>query len=113
MLTPDEGVDFSSYLANLFKAVRRSWFSRMPESVMLGEKGRVVIRFQIQKEGTLGSQGPLIETSSGKKPLDEAALNSIPGSAPFSKLPENFSGPHIELRATFFYNMSPAPVPSR
>jgi TonB family protein len=110
MLTPDEGVQFSNYLANVFKAVKRSWFSRMPDSVTQGEKGRVVIRFQIQKDGTLSSQAPIIEASSGKKSLDEVALSGIRDSAPFTKLPEKFSGPYIDIRATFFYNM-PTPFP--
>jgi TonB family protein len=113
MLTPDEGIDFSKYLTGLFTAVKRNWILQMPESAMLGEKGIVVVRFQIQKDGKLGLQIPFAETSSGKKLLDEAALKSIRGSAPFAKLPENFSGPYIELRCTFFYNMAAAPPPSR
>lgn len=113
LLTPDEGVDFSKYLAGLFTAVKRNWILDMPRSATLGEKGIVVVRFQIQKDGTLGLQIPFAETSSDKKLLDEAALKSIRDSAPFAKLPENFSGPYIELRCTFFYNMAAAPLPSR
>jgi TonB family protein len=113
MLTPDQGVDFSNYLANANREIKRSWFSRMPDSIMHGEKGRVVIRFKIQKDGTLNSQTPTIENSSGNKFLDEAALNGIRDPAPFTNLPEKFSGPFIELRATFFYNMPLPPGPSR
>jgi TonB family protein len=113
MLTPDQGVDFNSYLANVYREVKRSWFSRMPDSVIHGEKGRVAIRFQIQKDGTLSSHAAIIETSSGKKSLDEAALNGVRDSAPFTKLLESFSGPYIEVRASFFYNMPLPPGPLR
>jgi TonB family protein len=78
---------------------------------MLGDKGRVVIRFQIQKDGTLAAQTPFIETSSGKKLLDDAAIKSIRDSAPFDKLPDSFSGPYIELRLTFLYNVPPTLAP--
>jgi len=103
ILTPLEGVDFTDYTSHLCNSVKRNWYVRMPQSAMLGEKGRVVVRFQIQKDGKLVS--PSIETSSGRKPLDDAALKSVRDSAPFSKLPDSFFGPAIDLRLTFFYNM--------
>jgi len=105
VLTPLGGVDFTSYTSHLCDSVKRNWYLRMPESVRLGEKGRVVVRFQIQKDGRLAPQTPLIEVSSGRKRLDDAALKSVRDSAPFGKLPDSFSGPNIDLRLTFFYNM--------
>jgi outer membrane biosynthesis protein TonB len=43
--------------------------------------------------------------SSGKEPLDRAAMSSIRASTPFEQLPPAFSGPYIELRFIFLYNI--------
>ena len=43
--------------------------------------------------------------SSGKDPLDRAAVSSIRASTPFEPLPPAFSGPYIELRFIFLYNL--------
>jgi hypothetical protein len=43
--------------------------------------------------------------SSGKEPLDRAAVSSIRASTPFEPLPSAFSGPYIELRFIFLYNI--------
>ena len=39
MLTPDQGVDFSAYLARVQTSVDRNWQAVIPESVQLGERG--------------------------------------------------------------------------
>ena len=38
-------------------------------------------------------------------PLDRAAASSIRASTPFEPLPSAFSGPYIELRFIFLYNI--------
>jgi len=48
---------------------------------------------------------PVLEDTSGKEPLDRAALSSIRASSPFEPLPPAFSGPYIELRFIFLYNL--------
>jgi TonB family protein len=108
MLTPTQGVDFSVYLTHLAQVVRRNWYATIPESARLGDKGKVVLRVRIQKDGTLLAQTPTVEVSSGKKSLDKAAVAAIRSSAPFDHLPEAFHGPNIELRITFLYNLPPA-----
>ena len=50
---------------------------------------------------------PMIETSSGEKTLDDAAVAAIVASAPFEQFPENFKGPDVEFRAMFLYNVLP------
>jgi outer membrane biosynthesis protein TonB len=105
MLTPDEGVDFSNYLARVLASVKRNWYSVIPESARLGEKGRVILRFRIQRDGNVPFPEPILEDTSGKEPLDRAALSSIRGSSPFEPLPPAFSGPFIELRFIFLYNL--------
>jgi outer membrane biosynthesis protein TonB len=105
MLSPDEGVDFSSYLARVLASVKRNWYAVIPESARLGDKGRVVIDFRILRNGNVPLPEPLLRATSGKEPLDRAALSSIRASSPFEPLPPAFSGPYIELRFIFLYNL--------
>ncbi len=105
MLTPTEGVDFSGYLARVLASVKRNWYSIMPESVRLGDKGRVMLQFKIMKNGTVLDPDPVLLGSSNKEPLDRAAIGAIRASSPFEPLPSAFSGPYIELRFIFLYNL--------
>lgn len=105
MLTPTEGVDFNDYLARVVARVKLNWYSVMPESVYLGEKGRVILQFKIMSNGTVPGAEPELMSSSGKEPLDRAASSSIRSSSPFEPLPSAFSGPFIELRFIFLYNL--------
>jgi TonB family protein len=105
MLTPTEGVDFTSYLARIVASVKRNWLSVMPESARLGEQGRVVLQFRIFRDGLVPDSEPGLMGSSGKEPLDRAAISAIRASSPFPALPPAFSGPYIELRFMFLYNL--------
>lgn len=105
MLTPDEGVDFNNYLARVYASVKRNWFAVMPESVRLGDRGRVTLQFKIMRNGSVPQAEPYLVATSGKEPLDRAALSSIHASNPFEVLPSAFSGPYIELRFTYLYNL--------
>ena len=105
MLTPTEGVDFNDYLARVVASVKRNWYSVMPESARLGEKGRVILQFRILSSGSVPDAEPQLMSSSGKEALDRAAYSSIRSSSPFEPLPPAFSGPFIELRFIFLYNL--------
>lgn len=105
ILTPTEGVDFTNYLARVLASVRRNWYAVIPESARLGDRGKVVIEFRILKSGTVPYPEPMLVSSSGRTPLDRAAMSSIRTSNPFEPLPPAFSGPFIALRFTFLYNM--------
>jgi TonB family protein len=107
MLTPTEGVDFTSYLARIVASVKRNWLSVMPESARLGEQGRVILQFRIFRDGLVPNSEPGLMGTSGKEPLDRAAISSIRASSPFPPLPPAFSGPYIELRFMFLYNIPP------
>jgi outer membrane biosynthesis protein TonB len=108
MLTPTEGVDFNDYLHRVYIIVKRNWFSVMPESVRLGDKGVVSLQFRIMRNGIVPDGEPVRLSTSGKEPLDRAAVSSIRASSPFEPLPPAFSGPYIELRFTYFYNLQPS-----
>ncbi len=107
MLTPTEGVDFNDYLARVYQSVKRNWFAVMPASVELGDKGVVSLQFRIMKDGVVPTGEPVKVFGSGKEPLDRAAISSIRASTPFEPLPPAFSGPFIELRFTYYYNLQP------
>ena len=105
ILTPTEGVDFSDYMSRVVAAVRRNWYAVMPESAMLGDRGRVALQFRIMKNGSVPDGEPVRIMGSGKEPLDRAAVSAIRSSNPFEPLPPAFSGPYIELRFIFLYNL--------
>ena len=104
ILSDTLGVDFGPYLSRIVYIVRRNWYSVIPESARLGEKGRVGIVFEILKDGTV-PQLRLV-ASSGSDPLDRAALAGIRASIPFPPLPEEFTGNHLVLQFIFLYNMN-------
>jgi outer membrane biosynthesis protein TonB len=107
MLTPNQGVDFSDYLNRVYVTVKRNWFAVMPASVELGDKGVVSLQFRIMKDGSVPIDEPRKVFGSGKDPLDRAAISSIRSSNPFEPLPPAWSGPFIELRFTYYYNLMP------
>jgi outer membrane biosynthesis protein TonB len=105
LLTPTEGVDFTNYLARVYASVKQSWYAVMPQSVFLGDKGVVVLQFKIMRDGGVPAGEPELLRGSGKGPLDHAAFSSVRASNPFQPLPSAFSGPYIELRFTYLYNV--------
>lgn len=105
ILTPTEGVDFSNYLARVYASVRRNWMAVIPQSAWLGERGKVVLQFRIMREGGVPPDEPQLVRTSGRHPLDFAAMSSVRTSNPFEPLPSQFSGPFIELRFTYLYNL--------
>jgi hypothetical protein len=74
VLSSTEGIDFITYFDSVYFSVRRNFLAKIPESAAGGEKGIVVVRFQIQKDGTLPDKSATILSSSGKKDMDAAAL---------------------------------------
>lgn len=105
ILTPTEGVDFNPYINRVLAIVKQNWYAVMPESARLGDQGKVVLQFRIQRNGVVPEQEPVLMGTSGKDPLDRAAISSIRASTPFEPLPAAFSGPYIELRFIFLYNI--------
>lgn len=74
ILTSTEGVDFSDFLTHFARIVKRNWYAMMPDSAELGEKGKVVLRLQVQRDGALLGQTPTVEISSGRSPWTGARL---------------------------------------
>jgi outer membrane biosynthesis protein TonB len=63
------------------------------------------LQFRITRNGAVPDAEPQLMSSSGKEPLDRAASSAIRTSSPFEPLPSAFSGPFIELRFIFLYNL--------
>ena len=107
IISPTDGVDFDSYLRRLVAKVRQNWIAVMPESVYLGDQGVVAITFRINSDGSFPPESLNLDRSSGKDPLDTAAMAAIRSSSPFEPLPPQFKRPYIELRFGFYYNVKP------
>ena len=107
LLTDTQGVDFNDYLRRIYYIVKNNWYAVMPPSVSLGDQGVVSLQFRIMRDGTVPDGMPVQVFGSGKEPLDRAAYSSIRASNPFPQLPSQFTGPYIELRYTYYYNIQP------
>jgi len=107
ILSDTRGVDFGPYLARVIYNVKRNWYSVIPVSAQMGEKGRVAIVFEILRDGSV-PQLRLVG-SSGCEPLDTAALSAIKLSNPFPPLPEEFTGKNLVLQFFFLYNIGTGP----
>lgn len=105
ILSPTEGVDFSSYIQRMLNTIYRNWVAVMPQSAMLGDKGMVYITFQINPDGSIQASDPSMERTSGKPPLDNAAMSSIRASNPFEPLPKEFHGPYMRFGIYFLYSL--------
>lgn len=105
ILTPTEGVNFQPYIQRMLETIKRNWMAVMPQSAMLGDKGVVYVTFQINPDGSIQSSDPQMLGTSGKPPLDNAAMSSIRASNPFEPLPREFHGPYMRFGIYFLYNL--------
>ena len=107
ILSPTNGVDFSAYIQRLLATLQRNWYAIMPESAFppVRDQGVVGTEFQINPDGSIQATDPVLDRTSGKGPLDRAALSSIRASNPFEPLPSAFHGPYLRLRVFFLYNI--------
>jgi TonB family protein len=110
ILSDTQGVDFSDYIRRLLATLQRNWYAVMPESVRMGEQGVVYTTFQINPDGSVSAPDPTLERTSGKEPLDNAAMAAIHASNPFEPLPSQFHGPYLKLRIVFLYNVRPEQI---
>jgi TonB family protein len=104
ILSDTMGVDFGAYMKRLHVTVEDHWFPLIPEVALppMMKKGRVVIEFAIMKDGSI--QGLSIISSSGDTALDRAAYGALLNAVPLPRLPTEFSGPFLRIRAAFYYN---------
>jgi TonB family protein len=104
LLSDAAGVDFKPYLIKVLTAVRTNWLSVIPESAKLGQRGRVLLQFIIDRRG--GVPKLVIAESSGTAAFDRAAVAGVSASYPFPPLPTAFKGNEIRLQLAFSYNQA-------
>lgn len=96
--------DFGPYADLLYRIVKSNWI--VPYAAThLGLKGVTVITFRIQKNGRVTSL--TLESPSGVRPFDGAALNAIELSNPLPPLPKQFPKDSVGVKFGFFYNVLP------
>ena len=110
VLSDTQGVNFDPYIQRLLATLKRNWYAIMPTSALMGDRGIVSTTFQINPDGSVPPPDPELERTSGKQPLDNAAMGAIHASNPFEPLPSQFHGPNLKLRIIFIYNIPPDQV---
>lgn len=95
--------DFSPYMKNLQKEIKANW--NPPKS---NTSKSVTTLFKVNKNGAL--QSVRVFKSSGDNEFDSAAILAITKTAPFSPLPQSYSGSSIDIQFTHDYNVSGQPV---
>jgi TonB family protein len=106
LLSDTQGVDFNSYLRDVYVSVKHRWFASMPPSIEKGQEGKNIVEFHVLQDGGIVKDSLKMVLSSGKSDFDAASLQGIREAAPFNHLPDKFSQPFIELRFTFYYNLA-------
>jgi TonB family protein len=107
MLSDTEGVDFNSYLRDMYFSVKKNWFANMPSSLERGQQGINKVELRVLQDGSVPKDFLKMVQSSETSDFDTASLQGVREAAPFHHLPESFSKPYIVLRFTFYYNLRP------
>jgi outer membrane biosynthesis protein TonB len=107
VLSDTKGVDFREWLQRWHYETERTWDPLIPDEVNapILKSGQVVIRFKVAPNGRIMDPMYLVGRS-GDTALDRAAWGALTGSN-YPPLPREFTGPYLELQATFMYNMEP------
>lgn len=103
LLSDAKGVDFKAYLIQVLTAVRRNWLAILPESARMGRRGRVLVQFAIDRDGSVPKL--VIAEGAGTEAFDRAAVAAISASIPLPPLPREYKGDQIRLQFAFSYNM--------
>ncbi|HTS03402.1 MAG TPA: TonB family protein [Thermoanaerobaculia bacterium] len=102
------GYDWGAYAAEMIRKIKRNW--DVPALARYGVKGRLTIRFYINKDGHV--DGERILSNSGVPPFDNAAFLAIAHASPFRALPSDLGHDREGVTVTFFYNIRPEDVES-
>jgi hypothetical protein len=107
ILTPTN-VDLSAWIQRWHHETERTWDPLIPDEVNppILKSGMVAIRFKVLPNGRLMDGSLVLDGRSGDTALDRAAWGALTGSN-YPPLPREFTGPYLEMRAYFLYNMEP------
>ncbi len=108
VLSDTQGVDFRAWLERWHHETQNTWDPLIPDEVNppINKQGIVVISFKVLPNGRLMEGSLRLEGRSGDSALDRAAWGALTGSN-YPPLPRDFHGPYLELRASFWYNVTP------
>jgi len=99
-------LDWGPWAAKAKEKVRRNWISIIPVAARVGMQGIVLVRFRVQRDGTI-TDFEMLE-SSGVPPLDQAADDALVRmSSPLPPLPLPADSDEESIRVTymFIYNL--------
>jgi TonB family protein len=104
ILTDASGVDLSTYLNTVVRAVSSNWQALIPAKAQEPEKkqGKISVELRILRNGKIVKAA--VSSSSGDEALDRAALGSILASSPLPALPAQLTASNLILRMNFQYN---------
>lgn len=104
VLSDTQGVDFSQYVAQMYRDLLRNWLPLLPEETAppLSKKGDTYIVLTILPDGTIGDMK--LENSSRDVAIDKAAWNSMLAEGKFPPLPSHFHGPSFITRWHYVVN---------
>jgi periplasmic protein TonB len=97
------GADFTAWVNHFKNEVYRNWI--VPQSALMGLRGRVDLAFAVTREGRLVDLRLL--KGSGTPALDRAAQNALVSSR-LLPLPSDYGPPHVDMTVSFFYNERPS-----
>jgi TonB family protein len=83
------------YLVVMAARIRSAWVQNQ------GARGQTIVRFTIQRDGTIVNSEIFAE--SGNPPLDLAALRAVRQTRTLPPLPDAFTNPTLTLRLSFIY----------
>lgn len=105
VLTPTDGVDLGPYLDRAIRKMRKNWYAVMPDAAHHGEKGKVVLEFEILSDGDISALS--VVSNTGNSAFLRAAQAAVRSSSPLEPLPTALRKPSVKLRFTFLYNLRP------
>jgi protein TonB len=92
---PTDPAVMRSFLRTIGRKIEKS--KRYPKWAMdTGLEGKVVIRFTVLRDGSLGEEFLLVR-SSGTEILDNAAIAAIKEAAPFPALPRSLGRERLQI----------------
>jgi TonB family protein len=98
-----KGFDWGDYARQIYLIIKKNWYDRIPIAAYYGQKGKVFIRFVIEKNGSITDLAVI--RSSEISPFDRAAENAIRASNPLPPLPAKFPNPREGVTFGFYYNL--------
>ena len=98
-----KGLDFGPWLRRFSLQVRRNWF--VPYAAMLSKKERVVITFNVARDGTISDLA--IVSPCAVEAFNQAAYNALAASNPLYPLPSGYPTEKAFFTVTFYYLTEP------